>query len=149
MRTVDDLRPNGCRARSAAPAPSVSPAALPPSGRSALILVSHQSLIRRPNSMLRILCRRLKQRRAFDVVWSVNIAAPNGLESKLERLKVMGVVRVIIFPYFLHDGFHVGIELPKRLRALRRRYPAIQIRQCPHLGSHPALVSVVADLTLV
>ncbi len=114
--------------------------------RSALILVSHQSLIRKSNSALSLLCRSLRRRRAFDVVWSVNIAASKRLESKLERLGDRGFLRVIVFPYFLHDGFHVRIELPRRIRAFRRLHPRLRIRQCPHLGSHSSLVDAVSDL---
>ena len=116
--------------------------------RLALILISHQSPLRRPNAALRLICRRLQRALTFEVVLSVNIAAPDGLESRAKRLQEKGVRELSIFPYFLHDGFHVRVELPRRIRALRRRFPALRIRQCPHLGSHPALIDAVSELAV-
>lgn len=117
------------------------------SAEAALVIVSHQSLTRKSNSHLKQMCRVMLRKKKFTRVFSTNIALKNRLESIAKRIHRDGIRRIEVFPYFLHNGFHVRVELPKRLRVIRRLYPGLRVLQCPHLGSHPALATLVLELT--
>lgn len=112
----------------------------------ALVIVSHQSLTRKTNPAVERIRRRIRAYRRFKKVFATNIASKNSLERIAGVLSEAGIRRMEVFPYFLHDGFHVQVELPARIRAIRRKFPDLAVRQCPHLGSHPELIDIVAEL---
>ena len=114
---------------------------------SALILVSHGSTTQRPNPTLSNICRSLRVRMPFNHVCLAYLGPklPN-LEDQMRRLKGVGVRRIVVLPYFLHEGFHVSEELPRLIRRFRRRWPDIHIRRTAFLGSHPALGDVCTEL---
>jgi len=112
----------------------------------ALVIVSHQSMIRKPNPGVQRLCRGMRRRMVFGRVYSTNIALKDRLEQIATRLWRAGIRQMDVFPYFLHEGFHVRVELPKRLMSIRKKYPALDVRQWPHLGCHPDLAELAADL---
>ena len=114
---------------------------------SALILVSHGSPTQRHNPTLLNICRLLRARLLFHHVALAYLGPkdPN-LEDQMCRLKRAGVRKMIVLPYFLHEGFHVSRELPRIIRKFRKRWPGIHIRRTAFLGSHPALGDVCTEL---
>ena len=114
---------------------------------SALILVSHGSPSQRPNPTLSNICRSIRSRLLFSHVCLAYLGpkVPN-LEDQMCKLKDAGIRRIVVLPYFLHEGFHVSEELPRLIRKFRRRWPDIHIRRTAFLGSHPALGNVCAEL---
>ncbi|MBI4179765.1 CbiX/SirB N-terminal domain-containing protein [bacterium] len=115
---------------------------------SALVIVSHQSLVRRGSLQLRRIGSRLRAERNFIAIYDVNIAGKGGLENLARKIDKSGIRSVLVLPFFLHDGYHVRVELPSRLRTLRRTHPRLKLRLLPHLGSHPDLGDLVRDIIM-
>jgi sirohydrochlorin ferrochelatase/(2Fe-2S) ferredoxin len=55
------------------------------------------------------------------------------------------VRRVVLVPLFLFAAGHVKVDLPLAVDGARRRFPATSFVVAPHLGVHPALVSLAYD----
>jgi sirohydrochlorin cobaltochelatase len=53
--------------------------------------------------------------------------------------------RVVLVPVFLFAAGHVKIDLPLAVQEARARFPSTSFVVAPHLGVHPALVSLAAD----
>jgi sirohydrochlorin ferrochelatase len=57
-----------------------------------------------------------------------------------------GVDRVVVVPVFLHPGRHLQRDVPRLIAEAQAAYPQVDVVLAPHLGAHPAVVPLVADL---
>jgi sirohydrochlorin ferrochelatase len=57
-----------------------------------------------------------------------------------------GVQRIAVVPVFLHPGRHLQRDVPCLIEQARRAHPDLEITLAPHLGAHPAVTPLVADL---
>jgi sirohydrochlorin cobaltochelatase len=55
------------------------------------------------------------------------------------------VRRVVLVPLFLFAAGHVKVDLPLAVDEARRRFPGTSFTIAPHLGVHPALISLAYD----
>jgi sirohydrochlorin cobaltochelatase len=61
------------------------------------------------------------------------------------QLVERGIGQITVLPYFLHQGRHVGKDLPSLFDRLRQSHPQVAVRIAHHLGYDPLLVDVVAE----
>jgi len=54
-----------------------------------------------------------------------------------------GATRVLMLPYFLSAGVHVGSDLETQRKELAAEFPNVEFILCPHLGLHPMMVDIV------
>jgi sirohydrochlorin cobaltochelatase len=66
------------------------------------------------------------------------------LEEATATLVERGVRRITVVPVFLAQGGHVKRELPARMEALRRLYPACELQLVPAAGEAPSVVAAIA-----
>jgi len=57
-----------------------------------------------------------------------------------------GAVRIVVVPVFLHPGRHLQRDVPSLVDEARLAHPDLEITLAPHLGAHPAVTPLVADL---
>lgn len=112
--------------------------------RSHLLLVAHGS--RRENANLEVfaLGQHLSASVEFDrvSVAFLELAQPS-IPDGIDQAIAAGATRIVVLPYFLSDGRHVGEGIPALLAAARARYSACDIEMTPYLGQSPAIVNVV------
>jgi sirohydrochlorin ferrochelatase len=70
-------------------------------------------------------------------------AAPD-IPAGIDRCVARGARRVVLVPYFLHPGGHVRGDLPRAIRAARRRHAGLRVAGAAHLGYDERLVAVAA-----
>jgi sirohydrochlorin ferrochelatase len=57
-----------------------------------------------------------------------------------------GAERLVVVPVFLHPGRHLQHDVPRLVAEARAAYPHVDVVLAPHLGAHPAITPLVADL---
>ncbi|MFP4177105.1 MAG: precorrin-8X methylmutase [Candidatus Brocadiia bacterium] len=71
-----------------------------------------------------------------------SMASPT-LSDRIDELAEQGIERVLILPYFLHNGQHIINDLPEQIDVCRREHPEIQIEQRSTLQEDPALEDIL------
>jgi sirohydrochlorin ferrochelatase len=114
--------------------------------RAALLLIGHGSRVPSANRLLREVARGLRgvfPGRAVEIAYLE--AAPPDIREGIERCVSRGATRILIVPYFLYLGGHVGRDLPRAAVAARRRHEGLEVRIAAHLGRDRRLLEIVAD----
>jgi sirohydrochlorin ferrochelatase len=57
-----------------------------------------------------------------------------------------GAERVVVVPVFLHPGRHLQRDVPRLVADAQAAYPHLEVLLAPHLGAHPEMTPLVADL---
>ncbi|HZR99681.1 MAG TPA: CbiX/SirB N-terminal domain-containing protein [Chloroflexota bacterium] len=57
-----------------------------------------------------------------------------------------GAARIVVVPVFLHPGRHLQRDVPRLVAEAQAAYPQVEVILAPHLGAHPELTPLVADL---
>jgi sirohydrochlorin ferrochelatase len=75
----------------------------------------------------------------------LELCGPSFAET-VARCAAQGVQRVIVLPVFLHPGRHLQRDVPRLVAAARAAHPNVEVVLAPHLGAHPELTPLLADL---
>jgi sirohydrochlorin ferrochelatase len=75
----------------------------------------------------------------------LELCGPSFAET-VARCAAQGVQRVIVLPVFLHPGRHLQRDVPRLVAEARATHPHVQVVLAPHLGAHPELTPLLADL---
>ena len=61
----------------------------------------------------------------------------------IEKCVDQGLTRIIVIPYFLHEGLHIRIDIPETLREESYKYPHVEFILGKHLGFDDILTDLV------
>lgn len=112
----------------------------------ACLLIGHGSRVAPANAVLLRVARGLRRLLPGHVVETCFLeAVPPDLQAGIDRCVAGGAGRVLLLPYFLYLGGHVGRDLPRGIARARRRHPGVRLALAPHLGFDRRLVAIVAD----
>lgn len=115
----------------------------------ALLLVAHGSRIPASNEEVRTSTSRLRRQAggrftAVDRAF-LEFATPD-IPEGIERLVRGGAEEIVVLPYFLAAGRHVGEDIPAAVQAKREEHPDIDIRIAPYLGTAGGIAGVLLAL---
>lgn len=68
---------------------------------------------------------------------------PPYLDDAIARCAAAKATKVIVVPYFLHEGIHIREDIPEILADKAQKWPGIELRLAKPLGYSPALVDLV------
>jgi sirohydrochlorin ferrochelatase len=75
----------------------------------------------------------------------LEIAEPS-IPQGIELCAKKGANEIVIMPYFLAAGRHVMEDIPSIVNNEKEKYPNINIRSLPYLGSSPVIVDILKTL---
>jgi len=112
----------------------------------AILLLGHGSPVSEANGILHGIARAVKTKGGYEIVQPafLQFGHPDFSEA-VDILVKQGVQRIIVQPYFLYMGAHVRKDLPLQVKAVKGRYPELEIILAPHLGYHDKLIEVVVE----
>ena len=110
----------------------------------ALLLVDHGSRAAEANTVVEAAAAAV---RAARPDWIVEFAHMEILEpdiaAGIEACVRAGATDVVVQPWFLGPGRHVGEDIPAAVRAASANHPAVRFRVGEAFGADPALVDLV------
>lgn len=114
--------------------------------RTGLLLVGHGSRVPGTAELVAKVAAGLKRRHGRFVVEIafLELTEPD-MQTGIDRCVEAGAERILIVPYFLYLGGHVGRDLPEQMGQARIRHPSLELRIAPHLGYDPRIVAVTSD----
>ena len=111
----------------------------------ALLLIAHGSRQPEANADLHHVVEGLR-RRGHAVVEAafLELAEPD-IDAGGARCVARGAGRVVLLPYFLSAGVHVGRDLTAARDRLAARFPGVEFRLAEPLGRNPLLLDVLEE----
>jgi len=112
--------------------------------RTAVLLIAHGSREPSANQDLVELAGRLASSGRYPIVEACFLeSAEPDIPAGGDRCVARGATRVLLVPYFLSAGVHLGRDLTAARDELSRRHPGTQFRLGAPLGPHPLLDQLI------
>lgn len=121
-----------------------------PTGARAIVLLAHGSRDPAWTQSVQNIADRVRADAApgTDVCCAYLEHTQPSLEATFERLAASKIEFVRVFPLFIGMGHHLRSDIPERLRALRGRFPALQVELLPAAGENAAIIQALAQQAL-
>lgn len=114
----------------------------------AVLLVAHGSRVPESNAEVERLAARLAERLAPGQIVShafLEIAEPS-IPQGIDALVHSGAKRILVVPYFLSAGRHVGEDIPTLVEAARNRHPDLSIELTEHFGAQGQVPEILSTM---
>jgi len=111
-----------------------------------LLVVCHGSPSRAANDGFIAMVNRIAARLGMGHVLPAFFALvrPN-IPDQIAELASRGVDRIVLMPYFLFQGQHVGVDIPNILAQCHEWFPRVTLELMPTLENDPALETLVVE----
>lgn len=112
--------------------------------KSAVILLGHGSRVPDAGKNMHKVARGLQDKYGHDVVEVCYMSrlGPHFPET-FEKCVRQGVTRVMVIPYFLHDGLHLVLDIPEMMQEMAEKFPNVEVILGKNLGYDKVLVDLV------
>lgn len=114
----------------------------------AVLLVAHGSRVPASNVEIEALAESLARRLGPEVTVThafLELARPP-IPEAIDDLAGRGVRRIVLIPYFLSAGRHVGEDIPAIVADARRRHPALDVEITAHFGAGSAVPDLLVEM---
>lgn len=114
------------------------------SNSQAIILLGHGSRVPEAGKHMEQVATGLKRRHGYHIVEVCYMSrlGPH-LPETFRKCVDQGAAKIMVIPYFLHDGLHLVLDIPEMLQELAEEYPSIRVVLGKNLGFDDALVDLV------
>ena len=114
-----------------------------------ILVVSHGSPRQTANEVLAKLVGQVAVRLDGAMILPAffSLASPT-IEDQVAHLAGQGVRRIVLKPYFLHNGQHVSRDIPARVEECRKRFPGVEITVLPTLYNEPIIEDLLVERLL-
>lgn len=111
----------------------------------AIILFAHGSAVEAANRQVAVLAEEISRRAGCPAGCAFLELAQPDLAAAVASFAAEGIRRIVVAPYFLTLGMHVGKDLPRLIEEQRRRFPAVEILAGQPLEGSPAMPGLILD----
>jgi len=110
------------------------------------VVFAHGSRMEEANLQVRKVADRMAASGGLDLVEVafLDCVRPD-LVAAVGELVGRGAERVVVIPYFLTEGRHTAVDLPRIAEEASRIYQKVRIDITPTLDGHPALGEILLD----
>jgi|WetSurMetagenome_2_1015567.scaffolds.fasta_scaffold678705_1 sirohydrochlorin ferrochelatase len=110
----------------------------------AVILLGHGSRVPDAGRHMERVAAGLKQKYGYEIVEICYMSrlGPHFPETFVKCVD-QGADRVMVIPYFLHDGLHLVLDIPTMLQEMAQDYPDVKLVLGNNLGFDDTLVDLV------
>ncbi|MFQ5878191.1 MAG: sirohydrochlorin chelatase [Acidobacteriota bacterium] len=120
--------------------------AVRPAVKTGLLVIGHGSRVPGANQVLAQVASSLRRQfRPFVVEHAFLELAQPDIQAGIDRCVEQGALRILLVPYFLYLGGHVGRDIPEHIAQGKARHPGLEIRIAPHLDFDRRIVAVACD----
>lgn len=113
--------------------------------QTAIILFAHGSGVPEANRQVASVAEEISRRSGCAAASAfLEIAQPD-FAAAVTRLVQAGACRIVVVPYFLTMGVHVGQDLPRLIEAQRDRFPEVEFLLGQPLEGSPGLPALILD----
>ena len=113
-------------------------------GREAIILIGHGSRIPGAGRDMEEVVRRVKEKYGYQII---EICFMSGLgphfPEVFEKCVNQGATKILVIPYFLHEGRHLIQDIPEMMKEEAKRFPGVKVIMGKGFGFDEALVDLV------
>lgn len=112
--------------------------------KEAIILLGHGSRVPEAGKGMEEVARGLREKHGFPwvEVCFVSRLGPHFPEV-FERCVKEGAKKVVVIPYFLHEGLHLLLDIPEMMQEEAKKFPPVKLILGKSLGFDEALVDLV------
>jgi len=113
--------------------------------QTAIVLFAHGSGVPEANSQVASVAGEISRRSGCAAGCAfLDIAQPD-LAATVTTLAKAGARRIVVVPYFLTMGVHVGQDLPRLIDAQRTRFPEVEFLLGQPLEGSPGLPALILE----
>ncbi|MBI2191558.1 MAG: CbiX/SirB N-terminal domain-containing protein [Planctomycetes bacterium] len=111
--------------------------------KTAVVLLGHGSRVPDAAEAMEQVAAKLRQRYPIVETCSMSLRGPL-LPEALAKCVRLGVSKIVVIPYFLHQGMHLHVDIPAMMQEAARDCPHVKLVLGKHLGFDESLVNLVA-----
>jgi sirohydrochlorin ferrochelatase len=110
----------------------------------AVILMGHGSRVPGADDGMEQVAARLREAQGYRIVetCAMSLLGPRLRETLLKCVS-RGATTVVVIPYFLHVGVHVGSDIPQIIQETAAEFPQVRVVLGGHLGYDDCLAELV------
>ncbi len=110
----------------------------------AIVIIGNGSRVPGANASMVQVASMLKEKYGYPIVEVCNMSrlGPH-LGEALENSIAKGATDITVIPYFLHEGLHMRLDIPRMMQGFATQYPHIRFVFGKNLGFDESLVDLV------
>lgn len=111
-----------------------------------IIILAHGSKAKGTNITLKNLIKEIKKRSGPAIIEPsyLQLCGPN-LHLNVKKLVNKGCKKILVVPFFLFTGNHVGRDIPEEIEREAGLFKGVEFIYAKSIGNHPAICDIVMD----
>lgn len=111
-----------------------------------LIVIGHGTKVAETDQIMSRYIEAIAQKTNFEQVEKAYLQLMNpSLEEAVHKLFAAGIRLIVVFPFFLFNGYQTGEKLPKLLKKLEGQYEGIHFELLDVIGYDEQFALLVSD----
>jgi sirohydrochlorin ferrochelatase len=115
--------------------------------KTGILFIAHGSPREKSNEEFILLAKKFESHINDQLVQPafLECASPN-ISDGFDLLKEKKIKKIIILPYFLGNGKHTTIDIPKIIEAKSKEFPDIELSFQKPIGDHPMMIDYLSKV---
>lgn len=109
-----------------------------------IIILGHGSRVKKTNATIVRVIKEIKAKSNIKIIEPsyLQLAGPD-LRTSVKKIVEKGCKKIIIVPFFLFAGNHVGRDIPREIKKLSGIYPGVKFIYAKNIGDDPRISNIV------